>query len=159
MGKKALPDLPDPFAVLPTCAPGMLQSDDGLPLTYTPTGYPITIQWDGILVDEEANPADVVGHVRQVLELLWGNRADWIERETCDILGVKTLRDYFQKPTKGGFWDDHVKRYSKSRRQAPIYWLLQSSKRKYAVWLYYPRLDKDILYKALVNYVEPKLRL
>ena len=59
----------------------------------------------------------------------------------------------------GGFWDDHVSRYSKSRRKAPIYWLLQSSKKNYALWLYYHRLDKDILFKALNNYVEPKIRL
>src|SRR5208337_1545991 len=50
-------------------------------------------------------------------------------------------------------------RYSKSRRKAPIYWLLQSSKKNYALWLYYHRLDKDLLFKALVNYVEPKVRL
>ncbi len=49
--------------------------------------------------------------------------------------------------------------YSKSRRKAPIYWLLQSSKKNYALWLYYHRLDKDLLFKALVNYVEPKIRL
>ena len=68
------------------------------------------------------------------------------------------LRDYFRKPGAGGFWDDHVKRYSKSRRKAPIYWLLQSSKKNYALWIYYHRLDKDILFKALLNYVEPKIR-
>ena len=45
-----------------------------------------------------------------------------------------------------------------SRRKAPIYWLLQSSKKNYALWLYYHRLDKDLLFKALVNYVEPKIR-
>jgi hypothetical protein len=44
-------------------------------------------------------------------------------------------------------------------RKAPIYWLLQSSKKNYAIWLYYHRLDKDLLFKALVNYVEPKIRL
>jgi hypothetical protein len=54
---------------------------------------------------------------------------------------------------------DHVRRYSKSRRKAPIYWMLRSSKGSYAIWLYYHRLDKDVLYKALLNYVEPKLRL
>ena len=59
---------------------------------------------------------------------------------------------------EGGFWDDHVYRYSKSRRKAPIYWLLQSSKKNYALWLYYHRLDKDLLFKALVNYVEPKIQ-
>jgi len=53
----------------------------------------------------------------------------------------------------------HIGRYSKSRRKAPIYWLLQSSKKNYAIWLYYHRLDKDLLFKALVNYVEPKIRL
>ncbi len=37
--------------------------------------------------------------------------------------------------------------------------MLQSSKKNYALWIYYHRLDKDILFKALVNYVEPKLRL
>jgi len=42
--------------------------------------------------------------------------------------------------------------------KAPIYWLLQSPKCSYGLWLYYHRLDGDILYKALINYVEPKLR-
>ena len=82
-----------------------------------------------------------------------------VETEACDILSVKEIRDYFRKPGKNGFWDDHVTRYSQSRRNAPIYWLLQSSKKNYALWLYYHRLDKDLLFKALVNYVEPKSRL
>ena len=80
-------------------------------------------------------------------------------RRRASILGVGELRDYFRKPAAGGFWLDHVRRYSKSRRKAPIYWLLQSSKKSYGLWLYYHRLDKDLLFKALVNYVEPKIRL
>jgi hypothetical protein len=35
----------------------------------------------------------------------------------------------------------------------------ESSKKNYALWLYYHRLDKDILFKARQNYVEPKIRL
>ena len=35
---------------------------------------------------------------------------------------------------------------------------MQSSKKNYALWLYYHRLDKDILFKALLNYVEPKIQ-
>jgi hypothetical protein len=91
--------------------------------------------------------------------VLWQDRAEAIEREACEILGVRELRDYFRKPGKGGFWDDHVSRYSMSRRKAPIYWLLQSSKKNYALWIYYHRFDKDILFKALLNNVEPKIRL
>lgn len=86
-------------------------------------------------------------------------RAEAVEHEACGCLSVKTLRDYFRKPGKGGFWDDHVIRYSKSKRKAPIYWLLQSSKKNFALWLYFHRLDKDFLFKALVNHVEPKIRL
>ncbi len=59
----------------------------------------------------------------------------------------------------GALIADTRARYSKSRRKAPIYWLLQSSKKNHAIWLYYHRLDKDILSKALVNYVAPKIRL
>ncbi len=97
--------------------------------------------------------------MREALEVIWKDHADAIEQEACEILGIKDLRDYFRKPGEGGFWDDHVLRYSKSRRKAPIYWLLQSSKKNYALWLYYHCLDKDLLFKALANYVEPTIRL
>ena len=137
----------------------MLQGDNGLPITKAPHGYPLRIDWDGILVDDPDHSDDIIRRVRDVLEVIWKDRADAIEKEACEILGVSDLRDYFRKPGAGGFWDDHIKRYSKSRRKAPIYWLLQSSKKNYALWIYYHRLDKDILFKALLNYVEPKIRL
>ena len=38
--------------------------------------------------------------VREVLEVIWKGRADTIEKEACDILGVKELRDYFRKPER-----------------------------------------------------------
>lgn len=158
-GERPLPELPDPFDPLPVCPPGMLQGEDGLPLRSTPEGYPFAIDWDGILVDDPAHPDDIITRLRRVLELVYKERATAIEAELSELLGVKDLRDYFRRPTRGGFWLDHVARYSKSRRKAPIYWLLQSKRKNYALWLYYHRLDRDLLYKALVNYVEPKLRL
>jgi hypothetical protein len=158
-GEKKPPELPEPFDPLPVCSPGMLQGADCLPLTKAPEGYPLCIDGDGILVDDPDHSDDIVRRVRDALEVIWKERAEAIEQEACEILGFKELRDYFRKPGKGGFWDDHVSRYSKSRRKAPIYWLLQSSKKNYALWLYYHRLDNDLLFKALVNYVEPKIRL
>jgi len=180
------PELADPFAPLPVCPPGMLVGPDGLPairdgiaseewmrarpdaITPPPAGsvqsptipdpeYPLVVDWDGILVDDSDHPDDVVRRVRGVLELLWGRRADAIEGEACDLLGVKDLRTYFRNPRQ--FFEHHIKRHSKSRRKAPIYWLLQSPKRNYGLWLYYHRLDPDILFKALTSYVEPKIRL
>jgi hypothetical protein len=159
-GEREPPELPDPFAPLPACSPGMLQGEDGLPLEphEIPSGYPLKVDADGILVDDEGHPDDIIARIRDVLALIWGNRADAIEKEACEILGVKLLRDYFRKPGAGGFWDDHVKRYSKSRRKAPIYWLLQSAKKNYAIWIYYPRMDGDTLYKAL-RYAKDKLAM
>jgi len=156
------PVLPDLFAPLPFCSPGMLQSDTGLPINSVdnfPTNYPIRIDWDGILVDDAEHEDDVIRLMRNVLEVIWKEGAEAIEKEACGIMSVRELRDYFRKPGNGGFWMDHIKRYSKSRRKAPIYWYLRSNKGNYGLWLYYHRLDKDILFKALINYVEPKIRL
>lgn len=122
------------------------------------SGSSLRIDPDGMLADDPGHQDDIVRRLREALEVIWKDRADAIEKEVCEILGVKTLRDCFRKPGKGGFWDDHVGRYSKSRRKAPIYWLLQSSKKNFGLWLYYHRLDKDMLFKALLNYVEPKIQ-
>jgi hypothetical protein len=158
-GERPAPELADAFAPLPVSAPGALIGPHGLPLRKSPPDYPLRVEWDGIFVDEPEHDDDIIRRVRDLFELLWQKRAEEIEREACALLGVKELRDYFRKPSVGSFWTDHVKRYSKSRRKAPIYWLLRSSKGSYSIWLYYHRLDKDTLFKALLNYVEPKIRL
>lgn len=186
LDRSLAPKLQGPFDPLPVCSPGMLIGPDGLPArwgsiasetwlrarpdaitlpeegtvtqpTISDEDYPLRIDWDGIMVDDEGHPDDIVARVREVLRIVWGERADDIEREACDILDVGDLREYLRQPRH--FWDTHVKRYSKSRRRAPIYWLLQSSRRSYSIWLYYHRMDADILYKALRNYVDPKLTL
>jgi hypothetical protein len=158
-GERSVPDLPDPFAPLPVCSPGMLSDDDGLPLSETPAGYPLEINWGGILVDDPDHSEDIVHRIQDVFRVIWQEKAEAIEQEANQILAAKDLREYFHRPGNGGFWVDHVRRYSKSRRKAPIYWLLQSSKRNYALWFYCHRLDKDMLFKALTRYVEPKIRL
>ncbi|RRR74211.1 MAG: hypothetical protein EI684_07550 [Candidatus Viridilinea halotolerans] len=158
-GERPTPLLPDPFAPLPACSPGMLIGSDGLPLREGPAGYPLAFPVHGILVDDPDHRDDLVRRVRAALDLIFDRDAEAIEQEICQVLAIHDLRDYFRRPGKGGFWDDHLKRYAKSRRKAPIYWLLQSPKRTYALWLYLHRLDSDTLSKALVSYVEPRLRL
>jgi hypothetical protein len=123
--------------------------------------YPIRISWDGILVDDpgfnggQPHRDDIVRRVREVLELLWGDRAQAIEEEACEILGVSELREYFRKPS--GFFQVHLKRYSKSRRKAPIYWPLSTASGSYTVWLYYHRLNDQTLYAAVNKYIDPKI--
>jgi hypothetical protein len=146
------PEPLDPFSALPD-PPAFHSNGESEPTEPNCMALPPTM-----MVDDFDHSDDIIRRVRDVLEVIWNDRADAIEKEACEILGVTDLRDYFRKPGAGGFWDDHVKRYSKSRRKAPIYWLLQSSRKNYALWVYYHRLDKDILFKALLNYVEPKIR-
>lgn len=149
-----LPPLGGPFDPLPRYAPGALVE---WPDTGVDDSYPLPLPDDGILVDDPNHPSDIVRRVRLVLAALWGERADAIEAEACTILGIKALRDYFRDPRR--FFAYHIKRYSKSRRKAPIYWLLQSERRNYGVWLHYHRIDKLTLYTAGRDYVDAKIAL
>jgi hypothetical protein len=143
----------------PIYSPAMLRRLESGSGVEIPNSYPLHIEADGILTDDPEHPSDIVRRVRNVVEVLWQEQADTVERDACASVGFPELRAYFSRSGQSGFWDDHVKRYSKRPRKAPIYWLLQSSRKNYALWLYYHRLDKDLLFKALVNYVEPKIRL
>ena len=160
-GERPMPELPDPFAPLPACSPGMLTGDNGLPAREAPPDYPLRISWDGILVDDPgengAHPhqEDMVRRVREVLTVIWGERAEAIEQEACEMLEVKNLRDYFRKPAF--FFADHLKRYSKSRRQAPIYWPLSTASGSYTLWIHYHRLTDQTLFTAVNRYVAPKI--
>jgi hypothetical protein len=175
----------DPFLPMQPSPPGMLVGPNGLPahegyvascqwlrcrsqVSDKPTltepdalesVYPLRVNWEGIIVDDPEHGDDVVRRIGDAFEIIWPDSDRSLEANICSKVGAKSLRDFFRKAGKGGFWQEHVFRYSKSRRKAPIYWLLQSSSRNYALWLYYHRLDKDLLFKALVNYVEPKIRL
>ena len=175
---------PGPFEPLPVCSPGMLVGPNGLPatsgrigseewmrarpnaITLPPEGsvknptmpdseYPIELAWNGILVDDPAHKEDIISRMRKAFQVIWKEKADSIEQEACEILGIKDLRDYLRRPS--GFFADHLKRYSKSRRQAPIYWPLSTTSGSYTLWIYYPRLTDQTLYRCVNDYINPKL--
>ena len=162
-GEQAAPELPEPFTPLPVCPPGQLQNSQGLPARPedVPAAYPLkNIPWAGILVDDESHQCDLVARVRQVIEIIWTGSAgspsaEAIEHEACEILGVRSLRDYFRKPAS--FFADHLKRYSKSRRQAPIYWPLSTASGSYTLWIYYHRLTDQTLFQCVNDFVKPKI--
>lgn len=120
--------------------------------------YPIHINWNGIIVDDpgfegqQLHDDDIILRTREVLEVLWKEKAQDIEQEACDILKIPDLRTYFRK----SFFKDHISRYSKSRRKAPIYWQLATPSASYSVWLYYHRFTEDTFYNVLNDYVDKK---
>jgi hypothetical protein len=159
-GERQPPEFSDPFAPLPICPPGMLQNDSGLPAepTDVPDDYPLRISWPGILIDEEGHDEDIIARIREALAVIWRDRAEDIEQEICDILGAPTLRDYFLEETSGGkFFKEHLSRYSKSRRQAPIYWPLSTESGSYTLWIYYHRLTDQTLFACVTDFVDPKI--
>lgn len=151
-GEREAPPEPEPFDPLPVCSPGMLTGDDGLPVAAPPSGYPLTFPTDGILVDDPGHPRDVVRAVRSVFETVFDDaNARW--HEAAELLGAPDLRTWFARD----FLEPHIRRYSKSRRKAPIYWQLATASGSYSVWLYIHRATGDTLFRVLNDFVGPKL--
>ncbi len=155
--ERPAPPAPNPFAPLSVCPPGMLQSPAGLPAKPGDVlaNYPVRISWTGVLVDDPAHLEDIERRGRDVLAVLFADSGDAITDEARTLLGAKSLREWFRKPTS--FFSDHLKRYSKSRRQAPIYWMLSSPSGLYTLWLYYHRLSPDTFFAIQREFVKPKL--
>jgi hypothetical protein len=110
----------------------------------------------GIFVDDGSDLSDLETSFGRVLQDLYGESASTIEQGISVRLNAQTLRDYFSVPA--GFFADHLERYTKSRREAPIYWPLSTASGGYTLWVYYPTLSSQILYAAINDFVEPKLK-
>lgn len=147
---------PEPFDRLPLCSPGMLTSIDGMPLSSPPPGYPISWPPEGVLVDAPGDVRDVEPRLRRLFQVTCGEDAEDAERVICSALAVNSLREWLRKPAN--FFADHLSRYSRSRRQGPIYWPLSTESGEFTIWLYIHRLTDQTLFLAVNELVEPKLR-
>lgn len=140
-GEKAVPAFGDVFDALPFM-PVVSQGDEPCPKA-------LHVPEDGIMTNDANSPSCLSAHVREVMHELWGDRADDLEYELCSLIGCKSLQAYLQSPT--GFFDYHFKRYTKSRRKAPIYWLLASEDGSVDYWVYYPKLSKNTLPQLIIH--------
>jgi hypothetical protein len=155
-GDREPPSLPDPEEGLPLYPPGALESDSP-PLQ--PAGLLAQIiehsARHGILVDDPGHKQDIVSGVEASLACLFGEeRLPALRTEIEEALG-RDLREWLARY----FFPFHIKRYSKSRRKAPIYWQLTTSSKGYSLWLYYHTLGSDTLYTGVQEYVTPKIEL
>lgn len=112
--------------------------------------YPVTVAWDGLLQDDILDDGTPVRHTddlssrtSQVLELVYGESHAKREAELAQALGTGSLDAWLRRPD--GFFADHLGRYSKSRRKAPIYWPISTPSGGFTLWLYYPRISGDML--------------
>ncbi|VVO58042.1 hypothetical protein PS900_00649 [Pseudomonas fluorescens] len=129
-GERTAPSEPEPFAALPAKSFGMLP--DGATPFHANTG---------ILVDDQGHPHDLARLVEEVLgrieEAVPADVRRWLQRN---------------------FFAFHLQHYSKSRRKAPIYWPFATTSGSYTLWVYYSSLSSQTLYKAINDFIEPKLK-
>jgi hypothetical protein len=112
----------------------------------------VLVDQDGILVDDPNHTDDIVTSVERVLRRVWGGDAPALIRElakTLKLKGEDPLRDWYCKLPSGGFWEDHRKRYSKSKREAPVYIPIRSPQGHWLAWISYHRLNPQTLYTLL----------
>lgn len=148
------------FGMLAPCSPGML-TVNGLPMTQndydtsteTSTDFDFAPSWNGILVHDSGHPKDLFKSIRACLACIWPTTSAEAEEQLCAILKVADLQKYLQN----SFFSEHVKRYSQSKRKAPIYWQLSTPSASYSVWLYYHRFTKDTFFK-INEIVKDKLK-
>ena len=135
------PNAPDLVERQPVCSPGMLVDDSGLPPIAPPDGYPLSIPSARMLVDEPGHRWDVEAAILRAAAALLGDPDDIVD-EMLSILNQKSIRDHLRK----GFFKDHLSRYSKSRRKAPVYWPLTVPSRSWGVWVYAPVFSRETLF-------------
>jgi hypothetical protein len=154
-GARPMPTEPEPFDPLPTCSPGMLTGGDGPPLAQQPAGCPLAFPKAGMLVNDRGHAQDLPIAVRAVFDAVFGAGGDRWLNEVAALLEPKgnDLRGWLE----GSFFEHHLKRHSKSRRKAPIFWQLGIPSGRYSVWLYAHRLTRDSFFQLLNEVVVPKL--
>lgn len=121
--------LPDPFDLLPVSPPAANIESAG--------NGRLSASLTGLLLDEAGHSEDFVKRIADAGELFSGGLIENLE----GILG-RDLRALMRKQ----FFKDHLARYSKSRRKAPIYWPLYVPSREWGVWVYAPKLNRETLF-------------
>jgi Eco57I restriction-modification methylase len=142
--------LRDAFDALPNVAPASLSGKNVIR-----GEYPISICEPGIACSDSASKFDLASNVKLIFDHLKGNSSDSLLAEALEWLSAKDISSYFSNIK--GFFSDHLSRYSKSRRQAPIYWPIQTKSGNYTIWLYYHNLNEQSLYTCVNDFIEPKI--
>lgn len=144
----------DLLAPPPQYAPGTLLDPEGRPPQAPPEGYPLDFPSDGIMLDQSGHDRDLAEAVSRAAAVLGGSDDELSEAVATLMPNKPSLAGYL----RGQFSKQHLTMYSKSRRKAPIYWQLQVPSKNWGVWLYAPKLSREMLF-ALVRVSEQRKRL
>jgi hypothetical protein len=115
---------------------------------------------DGILTNDPGQPLDLAQRVWRAMEAMLG--PEEAHRRVSTALGggdpLELLLGWFDRFTGQpgtSFWKYHFQLY----RKRPVYWPLQSPKRRFTVWVFHELVSRDTLFHIRNDIVEPRLRL
>lgn len=103
-----------------------------------------------ILVDDVGHKNDVISSMLATVDGIASEHSESV----CNVISAEGFRN--RMPVD--FFAEHLARYTSFRRQAPIYWPISTESGSYTLWFYYHRLTDQTLYKAVNDFVDPKLR-
>lgn len=115
--------------------------------------YPIKTLEECATVSD-INP--IIDKLKEVIKYFWPDSHDTILEELLEHFKVNDLDEIFDKHSK--FFDAHLKDYSRNKRVSPIYWHLGVPSGKFSIWIYYPKLNDNSLYKIINELVDPKIK-
>lgn len=93
--------------------------------------------------------------VRGSLRKIYGPAAESREVWLLNALGFESLEIYLKNPS--GFFSDHLKRYSRGARRAPIYWLVATPSGSFTICINYLNISNQTLFSAINDFVDPRL--
>lgn len=105
-------------------------------------------------IKEMASTKDLISKLKEVINYFWQDSASTIEFELQDHFGVSDLEGIFTNPNK--FFDVHLKDYTRNKRISPIYWPISTASGNTTIWLYYPKLNDQTLFKVVNDFILPK---
>ena len=103
---------------------------------------------DGLLVDDPFSEQDFA---RRFVRSASEHRVADLLRGAHSVVGWKGS---LEANLRRRFFGLHLGLYSMSRRNAPIYWQLQVPSKTWGVWLYLPRLSREMLFAVVRETVQ-----
>lgn len=117
---------------------------------------------DGVMPCDDGHPQDIAARAVKCLSLMLGvDGARDVIRTATGVPGdsVESLRGWLDRFTgvpEKSFWKYHIDR--KRYRGRPVYWPLQSPRKKYTVWVFHEKFNQNTLF-TVRGLVDERLRL
>lgn len=119
--------------------------------------YPLALPPSWMLTIDRTDPGLADRLLSDALARIWPTAAPDAVTQLSSALHIEHLSDYLTDASASGFYVDHVRRYSKGRRRAPVYFWFGTASGAFGVLLVAPAATADTLFVLRNEIVAPRL--